>query len=230
MAQTGNHLDQKDGVYLWDLNNPHGYGNRMGRYRTRVETDFILRQLAPAQRVLDVGGGAGRLGAVLQARGHQVTVLDKNPQALALAREKNLAQVVVGDILDFNGTGFDAVVCMEVLEYFKNCGPVIAKCAGFTRPGGQFIFCIINSGSWRFKLQQLRQDHSDATGFARREVEAQLRQNNFEIVARRGFQWTLARTGSDSPLVSMSSAVERVLGLGGWLNQSPWLLYACRKI
>ena len=230
MSTNRNHLDHKDGLYLWDLNNPHGYGNRMGRYRTQVEADFILRHLpATPQSVLDAGGGAGRIGSILQARGHRVTLLDKNPQAAEMARKKKLDRVLVGDILDFSEAGFEAVVCMEVLEYFKDCGPVIAKCAEFTQTGGLFIFCIINSDSWRFKLQQLRKNHSDATGFPRSVVEAHLLKNGFEIKARQGFQWTLLRTGSDNWLVNFFRALEQMPGLRNWPGQSPWLLYACRK-
>lgn len=203
----------------------------MGHYRTRVEADFILRHLpAAAQSVLDVGGGAGRLGSVLHAQGHRVTVLDKNSQALELAKEKGLANAVVCNILDFDGSGFDAVVCMEVLEYFKDCAPVIAKCASFARPGGVFVFCIINSGSWRFKLQQLQKNHSGAQAYSQPEVARILSQHGFEILEQRGFQWCLARTGSDSPMVTVSAVIEKTLGLNRWLAQSPWLLYACRKI
>ncbi len=202
----------------------------MGRYRTQVELEFIQRHLPSAPlRVLDVGGGSGRIGSVLQTRGQQVTVVDKNPQALALAQGKGLAEVVTCDILEYSGRDYDAVVCMEVLEYFSDCGPVLAKCAGFVKPGGVFIFCIINSQSWRFKMQQMRKNHSNASGFSRAEVSGHLRKNGFQILEERGFQWCLARTGSDSPMVTVSAIIEKSLGLNRWLAQSPWLLYACRK-
>ena len=224
-------LDQRDGLYLWDLENPHGYGNRMGRYRTRVELEFIQQHLPPPpQRVLDVGGGSGRFSNILQAQGHQITIVDKNPQALALARGKGLAAVVTSDILEYDGRDFEAVVCMEVLEYFEDCAPVIARCAGFLKPGGVFIFCIINSQSWRFRLQRWQKNDYQAAGFSPAEVKGHLQKNGFELMAMRGFQWCLARTGSDSRLVSLSAVVEKSLGLNRWLSQSPWLLYACRKI
>lgn len=223
-------MDQRDGHYLWDLENPHGYGNRMGRYRTQVELDFIQRHLPSSSlRVLDVGGGSGRIGSVLQARGQRVTVIDKNPQALTLAKAKGLEEVVTCDILEYTGGNYDAVVCMEVMEYFSECGPLITKCAGFVKPAGVFVFCIINSQSWRFKMQQLRKNHSNASGFSRAEVTGQLQKNGFEVLEERGFQWCLARTGSDSRMVSVSAVIEKSLGLNRWLSQSPWLLYACQK-
>jgi len=223
-------LDHQDGRYLWDLNHPQGYGNRMGRYRTRVEMDFIQRHLPPSPlRILDVGGGSGRISAPLQALGHDLTVLDRNPRALELARRNGLNRIVTGDLLNFDDTGFQAAICMEVLEYFPDCSPVLAKCASFLQPGGTFIFCIINAQSWRFKLQQLSKNHSGATGFTRAEIQSLLARNGFRIIGQRGFQWSLARTGSNSPLISLFQCVEHSLALGQWLNQSPWLLYACRK-
>ena len=102
LAEHQKVLDEKEGRYLWDLAHPSGYGNRMGRYRTQVELEFLFRHLPAARsRVLDVGGGSGRLGAVMSARGHEVTLLDKNPQALALAAGKGLARTVQADFRDF---------------------------------------------------------------------------------------------------------------------------------
>ena len=231
MASTVNYLDIHDGQYIWDLTNPHGYGNRMGRYRTRVECDFMRRHLGPPpQRVLDVGGGSGRLGGFLKSLGHRVTVVDSNPLAIAMAATKGLEQAVVCDVLEYDGRDFDVVVCMEVIEYFADCGPVIAKCGQFTRPGGLFLFCIINAQSWRFQLQKLKPSDYRARAFSLATMAQATQAAGFEILERRGFQWCLAPTGSDSRMVTVSNAIEAGLGLHRWHAQSPWLLYACRKI
>lgn len=231
LAEHQKVLDEKEGRYLWDLAHPSGYGNRMGRYRTQVELEFLFRHLPAARsRVLDVGGGSGRLGAVMSARGHEVTLLDKNPQALALAAGKGLARMVQADFQDFAEKDFDVVVCMEVLEYFTDCGPVLARCGEILKPGGLLVFCIINSQSWRFKLQQAWGNHCGANAFSLAQVERALAASNLQVIERSGFQWCLARTGSDSRLVTVSAAIERALGLRGWHTQSPWLLYAGRKL
>lgn len=225
------HPDLRDGQYMWDLNNPYGYGNRMGRYRTQVECDFMRGHLGVApQRILDVGGGSGRLGQFFKDLGHRVTVVDRNPLAIEMAAAKGLEGAVVCDVLAYDGRDFDVTVCMEVIEYFPQCAPVIAKCAEFTKPGGIFLFCIINAQSWRFQLQRLKNNEHKANAFSLAEVEAATSAAGFEIIERRGFQWCLAPTGSDSRMVTVSVAFERWFGLQRWHSQSPWLLYACRKV
>ena len=133
-------------------------------------------------------------------------------------------------MLEYDGRDFDVVVAMEMIEYFEDCGPVIAKCAEFTKPGGVFMFCVINAGSWRFQMQKFKASDYRAHAFAPAAVARALQTSGFEILERRGFQWCLAPTGSDSRLVTLSAGIEKTLGLHRWLAQSPWLLYACRKI
>jgi len=238
MAKVTNVLTkelEKPGVqnglpYLWDADNPRGYANRVGRYRTKIETDFLLRHVgAPSQRVLDMGGGSGRLGRELVTRGHRVTLIDKNPEAIALAKGKGIQHALVSDLADFNESNFDCAVCMEVIEYFTDCSPVISKANQVLKTGGTFVFCILNSKSWRFRLRALSNDGFNANAFTIEEIESCLKRHGFEVTEREGFQWSLARTASDSVFVDISARIEKSLGLQKWLSQSPWLLYACRK-
>jgi 2-polyprenyl-3-methyl-5-hydroxy-6-metoxy-1,4-benzoquinol methylase len=228
-VQSSNH-DYRDGQYIWDDANPHGYGNRMGRYRTRVECDFMTRHLGPAPlRVLDVGGGSGRLGTFFHNLGHHVTVMDHNHDAVKMAQAKGFAGAVVCDLMKYDGRDFDVVACMEVIEYFKDSAPVLKKCAEFVRPGGMFLFCVINAQSWRYQMRHLKHSDFPANASTPAEVERTCQAAGLEIIERRGFQWCLAPTGSDSRLVTVSAAVEKWLGLNRWHGQSPWLLYAARR-
>src|SRR5262245_49098078 len=123
--------------YLWDVENPRGYGNRIGRYRTKVESDFLFRHIGPPPcRILDLGGGSGRFGGALAARGYDVTLVDKNPEAVALAGKRGVQRALVSDLMDFRESGFDGVVCMEVLQYFEDCGIVFRQAANCLKPGG----------------------------------------------------------------------------------------------
>lgn len=216
--------------YLWDLENPQGYANRIGRYRTRVETDFLLDHIGqPPQRILDMGGGSGRFAGLLVKSGHHVTLIDRDPRAVALATRRGVQQASACDIVDFHGQGFDSVICMEVFEYFKKCETLVSKAAECLISGGKFVFCALNSRSWRFRLRSLKNDPTDVNAFTMDEIAQCLRSNGFEIIACQGFQWSLAQTGSDSFLVDVSMVLEKGLKLQNWLSQSPWLLYACRK-
>lgn len=217
--------------YIWDIDNPEGYANRIGRYRTDVESRFVFDHLGPSPlRILDMGGGSGRFGGALSGRGHHVTLIDKNPEAVALAAKRGVQRSIVCDISDFHEGGFDGAVCMEVVQYFDKCDTIFAKAAEFVKSGGTFIFCVTNSRSWRFRLRSLKSNTELVHAYSIGEVERCLKAHGFEVIGRKGFQWSLAQTGSDSRIVDASIWIEKGLGLQNWLSQSPWLLYACRKI
>lgn len=84
----------------------------------------LVALVPPAARdVVDVGCGAGRLGAALKSRsGCRVVGVERNPAAAAAARTR-LDLVVEGDAeaLDwpFPPQSFDAVVCGDVLEHLN---------------------------------------------------------------------------------------------------------------
>ena len=225
----------KDGLvdvaYIWDVDNPEGHANRIGRYRTDVESRFLFDHLGPSPlRIVDLGGGSGRFGGALSGRGHHVTLIDKNPEAVALAAKRGVQRTIVCDVLDFHEGGFDAVVCMEVVRYFNKCETIFAKAADSVKPGGTFIFCVTNARSWRFRLRSLKANNEVVHAYTIGEVERCLESQGIEVTTRKGFQWSLAQTGSDSRIVDAFFWIERGLGLQNWLSQSPWLLYACRKI
>src|SRR5260370_6574252 len=69
-------------VYI-DKCNPAAYANEMGRYRTERQLGFVLRFLSQGRlRILDIGGGFGRLAVPLANLGHEVTVVDECEQAV----------------------------------------------------------------------------------------------------------------------------------------------------
>ena len=221
---------QRVGSYQWDLDNPQGYANRIGRYRTDVESRFLFDHIGPdPQRILDMGGGSGRFGGELAFRGHDVTLIDMNPHAIALAQQRGIQRTRVCDICDFDEAGFDGVVCMEVVEYFEKCDTVFSKAAQSLKTGGTFVFCVTNSQSWRFRLRKLKANTGNVHAFSIDEIERSLAAHSFKTVERKGFQWSLAQTGSDSRILNATAWLERGLGLQNWLSQSPWLLYACLK-
>ncbi|HWE62304.1 MAG TPA: class I SAM-dependent methyltransferase [Chloroflexota bacterium] len=102
--------------------------HRLARYR--VEFAVTLRALrdalAPASRVLDVGGGPGRYAVALAAADHRVTLLDLSPHLLARARDHavdrrvRLEAIVEGtatDLSRFDNGAFDAVLLLGPLYH-----------------------------------------------------------------------------------------------------------------
>jgi 2-polyprenyl-3-methyl-5-hydroxy-6-metoxy-1,4-benzoquinol methylase len=90
-----------------------------GLDRTAHELGFVLEQLqlTPNARILDVGCSRGRHSLWLAARGYQVTGLDPEAEAIAVARESaSTAGLAVtflcADMAEADLHGFDAAICI----------------------------------------------------------------------------------------------------------------------
>jgi S-adenosylmethionine-dependent methyltransferase len=95
--------------------------------------------------VVDVGAGTGGFAVRLAALGHQVTVVDPSPDALAAARWRaaelgvtlTAVQGEASDLATLAGAGTaDLVVCHSVLEYVDSPTAAMAAIARVLRPGG----------------------------------------------------------------------------------------------
>lgn len=107
-----------------------------------------VAQVGRPLRVIDLGGGTGGMAVPLAALGHDVTVVDPSPDALAsLARrvgDTDLAggrlSAVQGDsrtLADLDlGEGVDLVTCHGVLELDDDPKAVLSDIAGALAPGG----------------------------------------------------------------------------------------------
>ncbi len=103
------------------------------------------------QQVLDLGCAGGFMAEALDERGAVVTGIDPAEEAIAAARahaeqtgRKISYDVGVGENLPYPDHGFDAVVCVDVLEHVQDLQQVIREIARVLRPGGLFLFDTIN--------------------------------------------------------------------------------------
>lgn len=125
-----------------------------------------LRALVPqtARRVLDVGCGAGALGAALKAErpGLEVVGLEGFPEAAARARER-LDEVVC---LDLDGLDalpddfgvFDAMVFGDVLEHLRDPARLLRTLRGALAPDGVIVCSIPNVKHWTVLMPLLVHD------------------------------------------------------------------------
>jgi S-adenosylmethionine-dependent methyltransferase len=99
----------------------------------------------PVLDIVDVGGGTGGLAVPLATRGHNVTVVDPSPDALAAAQRRaaeasarlTAVQGEAASLDSVAGTAAaDLIICHNVLEYVDSPPDAMAAIAKVLRPGG----------------------------------------------------------------------------------------------
>ena len=103
-------------------------------------------------RVLDVGCGGGILSEAMAALGADVTGIDASAESVGAAiahAQKSGVNVsyhctTAEAYARKHPAGFDAVVCMELLEHVPTPVSVVSACAALTRPGGKVFFATLN--------------------------------------------------------------------------------------
>lgn len=126
--------------------------------------DELTRHLpATARRVLDVGCGAGALGASVKARtGAEVVGIEYFEDAAARAAER-LDQVIRADLntlteLPFPHGHFDAMFFGDVLEHLLDPARTLAALTTYLAPHGVVIASIPNVKHWSVVLPLLVTD------------------------------------------------------------------------
>jgi 2-polyprenyl-6-hydroxyphenyl methylase/3-demethylubiquinone-9 3-methyltransferase len=101
--------------------------------------------------VLDLGCAGGFMAEAMAKRGANVTGIDPAAKAIDAARRHAKStdlsigyDVGVGEALPYSTAGFDAVVCVDVLEHVADLNKVLSEVARVLRPGGMFMFDTIN--------------------------------------------------------------------------------------
>lgn len=102
----------------------------------RMRAERVFKEVAPwrqkeSKRVLDFGGGNGKLLASFCARGFDCFLIDYNVQPLP-------GIIKLGDTINDlkSGESFDIIICSHVLEHLANPSDIVEKLASLLRNGG----------------------------------------------------------------------------------------------
>jgi ubiquinone/menaquinone biosynthesis C-methylase UbiE len=135
------------GEYVHEFQ-PEARHNPFARDYARKREAVIRAVTGTDQRVLDVGGGMGRMSVPL-SRTHFVTLTDISSQMLELARpaasDRLRLQVADARALPFDGGEFDYVLCIDVLPHIPEPRQLLQEVVRMLKPGGTLVIDITNS-------------------------------------------------------------------------------------
>jgi glycogen(starch) synthase len=105
---------------------------------------------APRRRILDVGGGYGRMAGPL-SQDHDVVLCDISQEMLEEARGRWPAlELVQADArqLPFADSEFDAMLAIDLMAHLPNLEEGLRELARVVRPGGAVVFDTTNASPW----------------------------------------------------------------------------------
>ena len=125
-------------------------GERMIRqHAPETAWSVALLNLRPADRVLELGSGAGQgLALALRQRSYQIIGMDLSSTMIQAAVRRNRAalthghlSLVRGDIaaLPFHGQHFDKIVSVHTLYFWPDQPAIFAQLAALLAPGGRSV-------------------------------------------------------------------------------------------
>jgi len=144
------------GFFNWAAPLIRRYGDRF----TPEDATRIAEWLRPAMperggAVLDVGGGAGQLAALLaEALDARLTVLDPTPQMLSHVPESGVVTAVAGtaEAIPLPDDSCDALVVTDAFHHFRDQATAVSEFARVVRPGGRVLVLDLDPSGLAMRL------------------------------------------------------------------------------
>ena len=168
-----------------------------------LTVDFDRLGLAPGERVLDMGCGAGRHAFEMYRRGADVVAFDQDAEELAGVRDLFAAMSQAGEVpagaqadvkegdagsLPFADAEFDRVVAAEVLEHLPADVAAIEELARVLRPGGTLAVSVPRwypeVVNWRLSAEYHEVPGGHVRIYTGRELVAKVTGTGLQLVGR----------------------------------------------
>lgn len=142
---------------------PHAYEEHHGfvwGYGVDLLGDLDPR---PGEHILDLGCGGGQLTSRVADAGSVVTGVDRDPDLIALARERfPTIRWIEADIATLAlGETFDAVFSNAALHWLPDPGPAVRVVAGHLAPGGRMVAELGGADNCRGLIEAIQAANPD---------------------------------------------------------------------
>lgn len=134
--QTGVFFDR-----FWKKQEPERVDKRTLQRWRFVEANL---KLLPGKKILDVGAGRGLTARMLAENGFDVFACDVSSDSVNLLRAQGLASFVFDLEEDELEQQYDAIFCMEVLQYLRYPEKTVAKLKAALNPDGMLVISVPN--------------------------------------------------------------------------------------
>lgn len=165
----------KDSARWWDENGPFRPLHRLGSLRMRYIRDRLVAHfgldpdsLTPFKGIkfLDVGCGGGLVCEPLARLGGDVTGIDADANAIAVAKRHATGsglsidyRAATAEDLAKKKQSYGVVLALEIVEHVADRDFFVQTCADLCRPGGLVIFSTLNRTPKSFALGIVAAEH-----------------------------------------------------------------------
>ena len=199
----------------------------MGKYLTKIETDFISKSIDLSQSnitVMDVGAEAGRF-SLLAANSKAIVVsVDVNSYALKRLKLKNKeVNIIQADAkyLPLRDALFDVVFMNEVVDYISELDQALSECKRTLKTNASSILSFGNKSSIKAKLKAMQ---GKSYRHSYKGVMQCLSKTGFLVKKKTGYSWLPFGRTSQSGAVPFLARFERFFGLRRVVRFSPWVI------
>lgn len=220
---------------LQNLYNPEYYNNEIGKYKTHIEINFILKEITLSDtklRILDAGGGSGRISHLLsKLEFDNILLFDISEQHVLGAKKLGIDAHCV-DFHDFHSAEqFDVIIANEITQ-FVGIHDLVSFAKKYLKINGLLIFVYLNPKSFRqlIKIFLNPSKRLQPSYLSPPILNSQMIKNGFKLKHSLGYMWQIVGGHSNSILVKFFAYFERTFQLHQWLNRSPWIISSYQRI
>lgn len=159
-----------------------------GRYR------FILDELKPQSKILEVGCFLGRYCDYFKSQGHDPIGIDLSSKVIEEGKKlfPNLDLRVTSGEMDreFDQNQFDAVIASEVIEHVLHPDEFLKQIVNVLKPGGRLLLTTQNSNAIHYRLRMLvgkfRWDPTHLRLYSKPELMQEIEGSGLKITKMKG--------------------------------------------